>query len=110
MTEEHRRSPRAHGLHFVADESDQILRTLDLSHEGMLIELEEHEPLPALGDPVALRIAIGEEVVKVQARVVRHVEHGEEPHRRSYAIHWENLDPRVQELIDTAVSDWMAAS
>jgi hypothetical protein len=68
MANERRHSPRVHSLNFVADEAT-VFRTLDVSPEGMLIEMGVPAPL---GSRLELRVAFGELIVPLHARVVRH--------------------------------------
>lgn len=63
-----RRSPRIHSLNFVADEGS-MYRTLDVSKEGMLLEMGVPPPL---GSRLDLRVAFGEDVVRLPGQVVRH--------------------------------------
>lgn len=68
MANERRQSPRVQSLNLVADEAT-VFRTLDVSPEGMLIEMGVPAPL---GSRLDLRVAFGEQIVPLHARVVRH--------------------------------------
>jgi hypothetical protein len=68
MANDRRQSPRVHSLNFVAEEAG-VYRTLDVSPEGMLLEMGVPAPL---GSRLELRVAFGEEIVPLHARVVRH--------------------------------------
>ena len=68
MANDRRHSPRVHSLHFVAEEG-QMLRTLDVSAEGMLLEMGNPAPL---GSRLELQVAFGEEVLPLHGEVVRH--------------------------------------
>jgi hypothetical protein len=65
---EKRKSPRIQSLNFVAEEGS-MFRTLDVSPEGMLLEMGAPPPL---GSRLDLRVAFGEAVVRLPAQVVRH--------------------------------------
>jgi hypothetical protein len=68
MTTNRRQSPRVHSLNFVAEEG-LMFRTLDVSPEGMLIEMGSPAPL---GSRLELSVAFGEEILPLHANVVRH--------------------------------------
>jgi len=68
MTTNRRQSPRVHSLNFVAEEG-LMFRTLDVSPEGMLIEMGSPAPL---GSRLELKVAFGEEILPLHANVVRH--------------------------------------
>lgn len=68
MADDRRQSPRIHSLNFVAEEA-AMYRTLDLSREGMLLEMRAPPPL---GTRLDLRVAFGEEIVLLPGKVVRH--------------------------------------
>lgn len=72
MAGDKRRFPRIRNLSFVA-EKGQIFRTLDLSREGMMVEMNPPAPV---GAQVQLDLALGEEVVEVRGEVMRHVPQG----------------------------------
>jgi c-di-GMP-binding flagellar brake protein YcgR len=68
MAQNRRSSPRIHSLNFVAEEG-LMFRTLDVSREGMLLEMGSPPPL---GGRLDLQVAFGEDVVTIPAQVVRH--------------------------------------
>jgi len=69
MASEKRRFPRVDSLNIVADQG-RVFRTLDLSREGMLLEMDIPTPI---GTKVNLDLALGESVVEVKGEVMRHV-------------------------------------
>jgi hypothetical protein len=68
MANDRRQSPRVHSLHFVAEEG-QMLRTLDVSGEGMLLEMGNPAPL---GSRLELSVAFKEVILPLHGEVVRH--------------------------------------
>jgi len=68
MANERRHYPRVHSVHFVAEEG-LVFRTLDVSREGMLLEMGSPAPL---GARLELRVAFGEEILPLHAVVMRH--------------------------------------
>ncbi len=90
---EKRRSVRVKRHHLVSEEG-RLYRTLDISRDGMLLESTSPPPIGAL---VEFRIALGEHVVVVRGRVVRHV-----PlpgNRTGVGLQLENLDPGTRMLL-----------
>ncbi len=69
MAGDKRRFPRIQNLSFVA-EKGRVFRTLDLSREGMLVEMNPPAPV---GAQMKVDLALGEEVLEVQGEVMRHV-------------------------------------
>ncbi len=68
MANNRRKSPRIHSLNFVAEEG-RMFRTLDVSPEGMYLEMGAPPPL---GTRLDLHVAFGEEIVRLPGMVVRH--------------------------------------
>ncbi|MCK6479964.1 MAG: PilZ domain-containing protein [Planctomycetaceae bacterium] len=68
MATNRRKFPRIHSLNFVAEEG-RMFRTLDVSPEGMLLEMGAPPPL---GSRLDLQVAFGEEIVRLPGMVVRH--------------------------------------
>jgi len=68
MAGNRRKSPRIHSLNFVAEEGG-MFRTLDVSPEGMLLEMRAPPPL---GSRLDLRVAFEERIVRLPGLVVRH--------------------------------------
>jgi hypothetical protein len=68
MADNRRKSPRIHSLNFVAEEG-MMFRTLDVSREGMMLEMVSPPPL---GSRLDLTVAFGEAVVHLPVHVVRH--------------------------------------
>ncbi len=94
MPDERRRSPRVKSLNFVAREG-QVYRTLDLSAEGLLLEMSSPPPV---GSPLYLRLAVGEQVAELQGQVVRHV-----PlpgNLTGVGVHLQGLDPGTRALLE----------
>ncbi|HEU4394222.1 MAG TPA: PilZ domain-containing protein [Planctomycetota bacterium] len=93
MADEKRRYPRINSLNIVADRG-RVFRTLDLSREGMLLEMD----FPAaLGTRLALDVALGESVVEVQGLVVRHVP--QDNGRIAVGIRFDRVTPRVERTL-----------
>ena len=93
MADEKRRYPRINSLNIVADRG-RVFRTLDLSREGMLLEMD----LPAaLGTRLALDVALGEAVVEVQGLVVRHVP--QDNGRIAVGIRFDRVTPKVERTL-----------
>jgi hypothetical protein len=67
MSSEKRRSPRYRSLNIVA-RNGRVYRTLDLSREGMLLEVDERI---TPGARLAVDAALGESVVELGGEVVR---------------------------------------
>ncbi len=88
-----RKSPRIHSLNFVADEGS-MFRTLDVSPEGMLLEMGVPPPL---GSRLDLRVAFGEDVVRLPGQVVRHeLLPG---NRVGVGVRFESLDARARQVV-----------
>ena len=93
MADEKRRYPRINSLNIVADRG-RVFRTLDLSREGMLLEMD----LPAaLGTRLALDVALGESVVELQGLVVRHVP--QDNGRIAVGIRFDRVTPKVERTL-----------
>lgn len=90
MSDEKRRYPRIRSLNIVADKG-RVFRTLDLSREGMLLEMDVPT---AVGTKLSMDIALGEEVVEVHGEVMRHVP--QDNGRIAVGIHFDRLAPRVE--------------
>ena len=69
MAEDKRRFPRIKSMNIVV-EKGRVFRTLDLSREGMLLEMD---PPAAVGSHLQVDLALGEDIVDVQGDVKRHV-------------------------------------
>jgi hypothetical protein len=69
MAGDKRRFPRIDSLNIVA-EKGRIFRTLDISREGMLLEMDIPAPI---GTRLHLDVALGEDVLEVEGEVKRHV-------------------------------------
>jgi hypothetical protein len=100
MTGNRRASPRIHSLNFVADEA-AMFRTLDISREGMLLEMVSPPPL---GAHLVLHVAFGEEIVRLPSLVVRH--ELREGGRVGVGVRFEALD----EAARRAVAEHVAAT
>jgi len=85
-----REHPRFRSLNFVAKDG-QVYRTLDVSLEGMLLEMEQ---APPMGSKVTVSVAFGEKVVDLTGEVVRHVERGKG--RTGVGVHFGSLDPKAK--------------
>jgi hypothetical protein len=93
MGDEKRRYPRLQSLNIVAD-SGRVFRTLDLSREGMLLEMD----VPAaVGTRLQLDLALGEEVVEVEGEVKRHVP--QDNGRIAVGILFSRLSPRAERTL-----------
>ena len=93
MSVEKRRYPRIRSLNIVADKG-RVFRTLDLSREGMLLEMDQ----PAtVGTKLSMDIALGEEVVEVHGEVMRHVP--QDNGRIAVGIRFDRLAPRVERAL-----------
>ena len=82
--------PRFRSLNFVAKDG-QLYRTLDVSLEGMLLEMEKPPPL---GTKVTVSVAFGEKVVNLTGEVVRHVPRGKG--RIGVGLRFARLDPKAR--------------
>ena len=88
-----RKFPRIQSLNFVADEAC-MFRTLDVSKEGMLLEMGVPPPL---GTRLDLRVAFGEEIVRLPGQVVRHeLLPG---NRVGVGVRFADLDARAREVV-----------
>jgi len=93
MSDDKRRFPRIRSLNVVA-EKGRVFRTLDLSREGMLVEMD----IPTgRGTRVALDVALGEEIVEVQGEVVRLVP--QDNGRIAVGIRFDRLSPKVDRTL-----------
>ena len=93
MGAEKRRFPRIQSLNIVADKG-KVFRTLDLSREGMLVEMD----VPAaMGTRLHLDLALGEEILDVQGEVVLHVPQGNG--RIGVGMRFDRLTPRAERAI-----------
>ena len=93
MANEQRRFPRIQALNIVA-EKGRVFRTLDLSREGMLVEMDTPT---AIGTRIQLDLALGEEVLEVTGQVVRHVP--QDNGRTGVGVRFERLSPRAERAI-----------
>jgi len=93
MSGDKRRFPRVESLNIVADKG-RVFRTLDLSREGMLLEMDIPAPL---GTNIVVDLALGEVVLEVKGEVVRHVP--QEGGRTGVGIRFERLSPRSERHI-----------
>ena len=93
MADEKRRYPRINSLNIVADRG-RVFRTLDLSREGMLLEMDHPAPL---GTRLALDVALGEAVVELQGLVVRHVP--QDNGRIAVGIRFDRVTPKVERAL-----------
>ncbi len=98
MSDNRRRTTRVHSLNFVAQEG-HMFRTLDVSSEGMLLEMPVPPPL---GTRMQLRLAVGDEVADVAGQVVRHVLMPDM--KVGVGIHFENLTPGARALLAARVA------
>jgi hypothetical protein len=94
MTDNRRASPRIHSLNFVAEEA-AMFRTLDVSREGMLLEMMSPPPLGARLD---LHVAFGEAIVRLPAQVVRH--ELREGGRTAVGVRFESLDATARKAVE----------
>jgi len=93
-----RRSPRIHSLNFVADEAS-MFRTLDVSRQGMLLEMGVPPPL---GSRLELRVAFGETVVRLPSQVMRHeLLPG---NKVGVGVRFEDLDARARAVIEKHIA------
>ena len=88
-----RKSPRIHSLNFVAEEG-RMFRTLDVSTEGMFLEMGAPPPL---GSRLDLNVAFGEEIVRLPGMVVRHELLG--AGRIGVGIRFEDLDAAARRAV-----------
>ena len=93
MAGEQRRFPRIQSLNIVA-EKGKVFRTLDLSREGMLLEMD----VPAaMGTRLHLDLALGEDIVEVKGEVVRHIP--QKDGRIGVGVRFDRLSPMVERVI-----------
>jgi hypothetical protein len=97
VAQNRRKSPRIHSLNFVAEEG-RMFRTLDVSPEGMLLEMGAPPPL---GSRLDTRIAFGEEIVRLPGQVVRHELIG--IGRVGVGIRFEKLGAKARKIVDRHV-------
>lgn len=93
MGRNRRAFPRIRSLNFVADEG-LMFRTLDVSDDGMLLEMGAPPPL---GTCMNLRVAFGETLVSLPAQVMRHELLGR--NRIGVGVRFRELDPRARQAI-----------
>jgi hypothetical protein len=98
MAENRRKTPRIHSLNFVAEEG-LMFRTLDVSREGMLLEMGAPPPL---GSRMDLRVAFGETVVRLPAQVVRHELLAR--NRVGVGVRFESLDAAARRVVEAHVA------
>ncbi len=98
MADNRRHSPRIHSLNFVAEEG-LMFRTLDVSREGMMLEMGSPPPL---GSRLDLQVAFGETILRLPARVVRH--ELLEKHRVGVGVRFEGLDAAARKVLDEHVA------
>jgi hypothetical protein len=94
-----RKSPRIHSLNFVAEEG-LMLRTLDVSHDGMLLEMVSPPPL---GTRLTLKVALGEDVLDLPAQVVRHELLPE--NRVGVGVRFSNVPAAARRVLDEHLSE-----
>ena len=93
MPDDKRRFPRLRSLNIVA-EKGRIFRTLDLSREGMLLEMDTPA---ALGTRVQLDLAVGDDIIDVSGEVMRHVH--QENGRIAVGIRFSRMAPRSERAL-----------
>jgi len=93
MGSEKRRFPRIRSLSFVADKG-RVFRTLDLSREGMLLEMA---PPADIGTQIHVDLALAEEVIEVQGEVKRHVPQPDG--KVAVGILFDRLSPKAERTI-----------
>ena len=93
MADDKRRFPRLQSFNIVA-EKGRVFRTLDLSREGMLLEMD----FPAaIGTRVHLDLAAGEDVIAVAGEVMRHVP--QDNGRVAVGIRFSRLLPKSERML-----------
>jgi len=97
MAQNRRVFPRIHSLNFVAEEG-LIFRTLDVSKDGMLLEMGAP---PALGTCMNLRVAFGDTVVSLPSQVMRHELLPR--NRIGVGVRFRELDPRARRAVEAHV-------
>jgi len=98
MADNRRHSPRIHSLNFVAEEG-LMFRTLDVSRDGMMLEMGSPPPL---GTRLDLQVAFGEDILRLPAQVVRH--ELLEKNRVGVGVRFEALDPAARKAVDEHVA------
>jgi len=93
VADDKRRFPRISSLNIVADKG-RMFRTLDLSREGMLLEMDAAAPL---GSQIVVDLALGEVVLEIKGEVVRHVP--QDNGRTGVGIRFDRLSPRSERHI-----------
>ena len=93
MADDRRRYPRIRSLNIVADQG-RVFRTLDLSREGMLLEMDVPT---AVGTKLSMDIGLGEDVVEVHGEVLRHVP--QDNGRIAVGIRFDRLAPRTERAL-----------
>ncbi|MCK6479963.1 MAG: PilZ domain-containing protein [Planctomycetaceae bacterium] len=88
-----RRFPRIEALNIVADKG-RVFRTLDLSREGMLLEMDVPAPV---GTNLVVDLALGEVVLEVKGQVVRLVP--QKNGRMGVGVKFDRLSPRSERHI-----------
>lgn len=101
---DHRKNPRVGSLNLVSftsynDEgvvqSHSYSRTLNLSREGMLLEVKE---APALNTLIIVSLGLGEKIIQVQGKIVRVEER--ESQLFTIGISFLNVNPYDQKVLD----------
>jgi len=93
MPDDKRRFPRLQSMNIVA-EKGRVFRTLDLSREGMLLEMD----VPAaIGTRLHLDLAMGDDVVDVAGEVMRHVP--QDNGRVAVGIRFSRMAPRSERML-----------
>ena len=93
MADDKRRFPRLRSLNIVA-EKGRVFRTLDLSREGMLLEMD----VPAaMGTRLQLDLAVGDDIIDVGGEVMRHV--AQDNGRVAVGIRFSRLSPKAERMI-----------
>ena len=98
MADNRRHSPRLHSLNFVAEEG-LMFRTLDVSREGMMLEMGSPPPL---GSHLELQVAFGETIIHLPAQVVRHDLLPN--HRVGVGVQFGNLDAAATKVIEEHIA------
>lgn len=93
MSSEKRRFARIRTLNIAAKQG-RVFRTLDLSREGMLLEMDDPTPV---GTHLSLDVALGESVVELTGEVMRHVPQGNG--RVGVGVRFERLSPKAERAL-----------
>ncbi len=88
-----RRFARVDSLNFVAEEG-RMMKTLDLSREGVLLEMTFSPPV---GTDLDLTIALGEVLIKCKGKVMRHIDLGEG--RTGIGVQFQRMTQTASNLI-----------